>query len=676
MTGAQMRLPGTNPPQQLRPSAERSAPAFWVRRLRILSELKAGEEYVVRDIKLRRGLNIVWAAHQSAGADNKLFRDGVAGHTAGKSTFCRLLRHTLGDGGFAPDGVKRRIRSKLPTAWVAAEVVIDNTPWVVARPLGIGRSSFCLRDRSIDEVTDTNAARLDYQEFVDALAEGTTELLTSKRFPSTDKEKPVGWAHVLPWLLRDQDCRLADFLVWRHSGSGSEAPALDVEERQFLVRTVLGLISDGERDELQRNAKLVADKEEATRTAPLLRHQAETDRQRLITALGKDLPLTSTPLFGSAARAELDVRREEVRKRKAALESGDQREGLQAAVEAASKKEGALKEKLSGIQDRLDLVQGSVVEQAGAQQSGQFATLPLPPNLCKVPLSKAREHNCPLVLNQPIDLAAKRNEVAAKKSDQVASEELAAERTVVAALQKEKRRIERELAAAERATKAVRREFLSANTAHAEATSKLQDEGSKLDRIAELIDAAEGAATNAASKADSVKQLTRDIDDSYTRQEKIRETQRTAIGRFSARFDYVVRALIGDQVTARIDTSGRSLSLSVEEHGERDSTFIATVKVLAFDLAAMLASIEGHGAFPRFLVHDGPREADMAPDVYERIFLLAEEVEKCFEGEPAFQYIVTTTTTPPDRFIERDAPWLRLQLSGLPAAERLFRVNL
>lgn len=676
MTAVQMRLPGTNPPQQLRPSAERSAPAFWVRRLRILSELKAGEEYVVRDVELRRGLNIVWAAHQSAGADNALFRDGVAGHTAGKSTFCRLLRHLLGDGGFAPDAVKRRIRAKLPTAWVAAEVVIDDTPWVVARPLGTGRSSFCLRDRSIDDVTDTNTEHRDYQEFVDALAKGTTDLLTSKKFPSTDKDKPVGWAHVLPWLVRDQDCRFADFLEWRHSSSGSEAPALNVEERQFLVRTVLGLISDSERTELQRNAKLVAEKEEATRTAPLLRHQAETDRERLIKALGKDLPLTSTPLFASAARAELGLRREDVNKRKVALESGDHREELQAAVEAASKKEGALKEKLSGIQDRLDAVQGVVGELAGTQQSGLLAALPPPRDFCNVPLRMAREHNCPLVVNQPVDLAAKRSEAAAKKSDQVASEELAAEREVVAALQKEKRRIEGELAEAERATKAARREFLSANTSHAEATSKLQDDGSKLDRIAELIDAAEGAAKNAASKADSIKQLTKDIDDSYTQQEKIREAQRTAIGRFSARFDYVVRALIGDQVAARIDTSGRSLSLTVEEHGERDSTFIATVKVLAFDLAAILASIEGHGAFPRFLVHDGPREADMAPDVYERIFLLAREIEKCFEGEPAFQYIVTTTTTPPEKFIERNAPWLRLQLSGLPAQERLLRQDL
>lgn len=676
MTAAQMRLPGMNPPQQLRPSAERSEPAFWVRRFRILSELTAGEAFFVRDVELRRGLNIVWAAHHSAGADNALFRDGVAGHTAGKSTFCRLLRHVLGDGGFAPERVKRRIRSKLPNAWVVAEVVVDNVSWVVARPLGIGHRSFCLRDRSIDDVTDANAERVDYQEFVDAIARGTTEQMTSRQFPSTDKEKPVGWAHVLPWLVRDQDCRFADFLEWRHNGSGSEAPALNVEERQFLVRTVLGLISDGERNELARNAKLVADKEEATRSAPLLRHQAETDRQRLIKSLGSDLPLTSTPLFASAARAALAARREDLRKRTDALAAADQREELQVAVEAASKAEGALNQKLIDVQDRLDRVQGVVTELAGTQQSGLLAALPPPRDFCDVPLRVARERNCPLVVNRPIDLAAKRDELASKRSEQAASEELSTQRQVLAALQQEKRRIESEIEAAARETTSARRESFSANNAYEAARSKLQDEASKLDRIAEIIEAAEGAANEAASRADSIKRLARDIDDSYTQQDKIRESQRTAIHRFSSRFDYVVRALIGDQVSARIDTSGRSLSLIVEEHGERESTFIATVKVLAFDLAAVLASIEGHGAFPRFLVHDGPREADMSPDVYERLFVLARELEKCFAGEPAFQYIVTTTSSPPDRFIQPDSPWLRLQLAGIPAEERLLRRDL
>jgi hypothetical protein len=125
MMTTQMRLPGIDPPRQVRPSAERPAPAFWVRRLRVLDELASGEEHILRDVELRRGLNIVWAPPHSAGGGNALFQDGVAGHTAGKSTFCRLLRHVLGERGFAPDSVRRRIRSKFPAAWVIAEVIVS-----------------------------------------------------------------------------------------------------------------------------------------------------------------------------------------------------------------------------------------------------------------------------------------------------------------------------------------------------------------------------------------------------------------------------------------------------------------------------------------------------------------------------------------------------------------------
>ena len=94
----------------------------------------------------------------------------------------------------------------------------------------------------------------------------------------------------------------------------------------------------------------------------------------------------------------------------------------------------------------------------------------------------------------------------------------------------------------------------------------------------------------------------------------------------------------------------------------------------AFDFAALTLSIEGEGFFPRFLVHDGPREADMAPEVYERLFLLARQLEECFAGEPSFQYIVTTTTRPPADLLR--APWLRLELTGEPAGNRLLCVDL
>jgi len=612
-------------------------------------------------------LNIVWAAHDSAGADNALFRDGVAGHTAGKSTFCRLLRHVLGDNGFASDDIKRRIRSKLPNAWVTAEVFVDDVQWVVARPLGIGHRSFCLCDRSIDEVADTTE-RQEYQEFLDALARCTTDGLTSKKFPTTDK--PVGWEHVLPWLIRDQDCRFADFLEWRHSSSGSEAPALNGEQRQFLVRTVLGLISDQERAELQRNAQLLVDKKEAERLEPLLRHQAETDRRRLWNELGKDLPLTSTPLFGSEARADLARQREAVEKRRVSLAEMDRREALRTGLEDARKHEGALEESLKGVREQLERVKGVTAELDGKQQSELASSLLPHRGFCSVLLSEAREKGCPLAEGRPVDIEAKR-------SERAAANELAAKHAEVAELERKEKRLESEIKAADQATKNARRDYLGANTAYMEAQSKLQDSHSKLEQLGKLVDAAEGAAEAAAAKGDAVKQIAGDVEDSYARQDKIRETQRAAIHDFSKRYNYIMRALIGNEVTARVETSGRSLSLSVEERGDRHSAAIATLKLLAFDLAAIVASIEGDGAFPRFLVHDGPREADMAPNVYERLFLFAHELEKCFGGkEPGFQYIITTTTAPPDRFIEPDAPWLRLRLSGLPANSRFLREDL
>ena len=88
----------------------------------------------------------------------------------------------------------------------------------------------------------------------------------------------------------------------------------------------------------------------------------------------------------------------------------------------------------------------------------------------------------------------------------------------------------------------------------------------------------------------------------------------------------------------------------------------------------MTESIEGRGAFPRFLLHDGPREADLAPEIYERLFLYARQLEDCFSGDPSFQYIVTTTTRPPESLLVE--PWCRLKLSGVPAEERLLRCDL
>lgn len=660
----QLRIPGIDPPREIRPTGERRMPVFWVRRLRVLRELTSGDEYIIRDVELRRGLNVVWAPPHESADGNALFQNGVAGHTAGKTTFCRLLRHVLGERGFATEGTRRRIREKLSAAWVVAEVVVDGATWVIARPLGIGPHPFCIRGGAIGQVTD-GGDRLDYHEFLEAIGSATTGKLAAARFPASDE--PVRWEHVLPWLSRDQECRFADFLEWRHSSSDSDTPSLNVDERQFVVRSVLGLMSDEERTEQHTNARLVSLRKEAAQSEPLLFHQARTDHTRVSSALGVNLPLPSNPLFGSQARAELDRRTASLGEREQNLSDADRRDELRKVLEHAIAAETNARRSLQETETRLTLEQSVLEQLAGNNQTSLLAALPPARDYCNVPMSLAREQDCPLAVSRPIDLASRR-------SERTAAEELEGQRRLVQTLEASVADRRGALAAAESATTSARRAFVSAATAFDEQRGGLLEERAQLSQIARLVQDAEATWRQAAEQAEAVTQIGREIEESYARQEQIRSVRRGAIGRFSASFDYVVRAILGGEVVGRVDTTGRSLSLSVEEHGERDSAAISTVKLLAFDLAALTVSTEGYGTFPRFLIHDGPREADLAPDIYARLFLFIRELEKCFSSEPSFQYIVTTTTPPPVAL--QSEPWLRLRLAGVPAQERLLRCDL
>jgi hypothetical protein len=304
---------------------------------------------------------------------------------------------------------------------------------------------------------------------------------------------------------------------------------------------------------------------------------------------------------------------------------------------------------------------------AGNNQASLLVALPPARDYCNVRLSVARENGCPLAVSRPVDLASRR-------SDRTAAEELELQRMLVRSLEAAAEEERRVLSVAQGATAAARRAFLSAATAFDEERGRLQEERARFSQIERLIWQGEEAWSEALERAEAIKTLSDEIDKYYTRQDELRREGRDSIALFSATFDYVVRAILGDEVTGSVDTSGRFLSVVVEEHGERDSAAIATIRLLAFDLAALTSSVEGRGNFPRFLIHDGPREADMAPDIYERLFLFARELEKCFSGEASFQYILTTTTRPPDDFVVE--PWLRLTLAGAPAAERFLRCDL
>ena len=118
---------------------------------------------------------------------------------------------------------------------------------------------------------------------------------------------------------------------------------------------------------------------------------------------------------------------------------------------------------------------------------------------------------------------------------------------------------------------------------------------------------------------------------------------------------------------------GSGLQLKVEYDGDRSTAAIDSLKIIAFDIMALSVAMEGKISLPAFLIHDSPREADMGLSIYSRIFHKLLALEETSDT-PLFQYIVTTTSPPPEKC--REEPWLMPRLSGSPADKRLLKTDI
>ena len=108
----------------VQPSPQRTEPLVWFREVRIVEELSTKKE-PRRRIVLHRGLNILWAAPEDPDTEQGLYRDGLAGHASGKTLFCRLLRHLLGEQPFGTRAQRDGIASNFAKLWVVASVRVN-----------------------------------------------------------------------------------------------------------------------------------------------------------------------------------------------------------------------------------------------------------------------------------------------------------------------------------------------------------------------------------------------------------------------------------------------------------------------------------------------------------------------------------------------------------------------
>jgi hypothetical protein len=219
----------------------RREPWIWVRRLVIC----ATPSEILRDIHLRRGLNVIWS--RDPGSEAAILGwNSESGHGAGKTLFCRLLRYCLGEETFAPDEARKNIAAKFPNGLVGAELIICGSLWAVVRPIGHTRRHLIRQHATVEQLLESKEPASGIKELLDACNAMLHGANLASVVPELHGSPP--WLFALAWLARDQEYRFDHILDWRHPRSESGSPASQISKDQKLpgVRALLGILDDEE----------------------------------------------------------------------------------------------------------------------------------------------------------------------------------------------------------------------------------------------------------------------------------------------------------------------------------------------------------------------------------------------------------------------------------------------
>lgn len=652
------------------PDSGRAEPLLWFREVRLLRKLEAGEANEVRRITLRRGLNIVWAPPEE-GDETELYGDGLSGHASGKTLFCRILRYLLGEQYYGSKTLREAVDEKFGhELWAVAEVVLDRQPWLVGRTLAGNPQRFATRGGTLEGLLAGDVERGDYGEFMAAIEDRICGPITW----ATQGNEQFRWRLLLPWLARDQECRFASVAEWRNSSADSDNPLTNVASQHELIKATLGML---QAEELRLRGELTAADatiKQAGEDLPTLERTEQRDRQKLLAGLRR---VGLEGVKGDETLEALAARRQQHGE---GLELYlEQAENDAKLVAAKTAWEAVVRER-NDNEARTGQAKRSLLETTTAwinrvsrHQRMRAQGIDNPSRLEQgfCPKSRAFAESRGCIPPPP----------GATLETEVNLGEIQAEADELGELKKQQ---ERALAELEAKQPELARVVFSEFTAYeseqkriALQTAKVRDWWKQLPRVDALFETAEesvNAATDARNRLNTAQTRKGKIKDTV---EALRAVHSVAEQNLSDAFADAVRAAMGGKVEPTATLTDRGLSLSVKRKGELSGAALETIKVIAFDLAAMVLSIEGVGFHPRFLIHDGPREADMSRVIYERFFLYCRKLEECFPAPdaPNFQYIITTTTAPP-KSMREGSDWLRLRLNTAVTEERLLREDL
>jgi len=650
------------PKLELTPATGQTGPRLWVRRLSIWKE-PGGE--LIRTVTLRPGLNIIWSPD---GADSGEQGDAgpLIGHGSGKTLFCRLLRYCLGEQRFADEEQREHIAAAFPDGIVGAEVMLDGICWAVVRSLGPRRRHVAVANGNLDEIAAGDGPTTSIDPLIDAIEQNIVTTSVAELIRAQPGQK--AWPVALAWLTRDQECRFDDVLDWRSPASGSDAPlpasGRETGPRRDALRAFLMAITTEEQVVRRTEEGLRADIARTEQEIGYLDWDKKRRQEKLITDLGLGgQPLPDMPMLIEVMRkaandrlaaaadlpsddvAELSAVRQELEKARSEFEKySAERCGIESQIPPEQRVLTLLKSEIPGL--------SSVAETAAS---------PVCP-ICEVPIDKAVAEGCGLS-HKLHDETACRARLAEKH------EEIEKQTAKINALELRAKALLPEIALAQQAVERCEKRVQAIEGARDQRASAWQ----LATRLNENVQRLSDVMTSRDDAKKNLGRLEASIVAQRDRLASFRDRQGGVFGRVTGKFDPIIRRLVRQDAKGTVVLTGRGLDIKIDAGGDRKTSAIESLKVLAFDLACLCLSIEGFTHVPAFFVHDSPREADLGLSIYNELFQFVRDLEAMMEV-PLFQYIVTTTTQPPKDL--QTEPWLRLRLLGSPGSARLLKRDL
>jgi hypothetical protein len=632
----------------VQPSEQRTEPMVWFRELRIVEDLSNKEEVERRRIVLHRGLNILWAAPEDPDTEQGLYRDGLAGHASGKTLFCRLLRHLLGEQPFGTKAQRDGIASNFAKLWVVALVRVNGVSWVVGRPLASAGADFAVQVETIDEVLAGEPPPGGFKEYLEAV---------SAVGAKADALHPgEGWRHLLPWLSRDQESRFGNLAQWREAASEGDNPQTKAIDRHLLMRAILGLL-DLREPQLRAAIERAQDSLEDG-IAKITRLEVDLNSKlQLAHAEAREVLGTDAPTEAEALQLRLDSMSDVLKEGLEELEKRPEKPGVTAAREKLKAAENALRD----TQREIDELPKTIKEKEKRQDADLFFIRNLKTGNVEDPAREARGW-CPHTIQTALTRkCVDHGDVSRESATNIADLEKQANtaESEISSLMKRQKGLVQQVAGLETAQVQAQ---TALNTASREATKDATALARRAERAESVKRLFEQAAQTNKALADQ-KRVNSEVEKEIEQKKKTTTNLRSdfddRLTLFSKDFADIIQAVMGAIVEATIAITADGFVPHVTRKGELSGAALDTIKTIAFDLAALVSSIEGRGEHPRFLIHDGPREGDMARIIYDRFFIYVAELETVFASrdDANFQYLITTTTPPP-KSMQQGTRWL------------------